>query len=42
MMRGVTAGQSLDAIALTKKVGQIDVLHATWMHMVMRRDELPH
>jgi len=26
MMRGVTAGQSLDGVALTRKVGQIDIL----------------
>jgi hypothetical protein len=39
MMRAVTAGQPLDAEAMTQKVGEIDTLHATWMEMVMRRDE---
>ena len=39
MMSGVTAGQPLDAEAMTQKVGEIDTLHATWMEMVMRRDE---
>lgn len=39
MMRSVTAGQPIDAEAMTQKVGEIDTLHATWMEMVMRRDE---
>jgi hypothetical protein len=39
MMRSVTSGQPLDAEAMTQKVGEIDTLHATWMEMVMRRDE---
>lgn len=39
MMRGITAGQPLDAEAMTQKLGEIDTLHATWMEMVMRRDE---
>ena len=39
MMRGVTAGGPLDAESMTQKVGEIDTLHATWMELVMRRDE---
>ena len=39
MMRAVTAGQPLDVEAMTRVVGEIDTLHATWMEMVMRRDE---
>ena len=39
MMRGITAGRPLDAEAMTQKLGEIDTLHATWMEMVMRRDE---
>jgi hypothetical protein len=39
LMRGVTAGQPLDAEAMTQQLGEIDTLHATWMEMVMRRDE---
>jgi len=38
-MRGVTAGQPIDAEAMTQQLGEIDTLHATWMEMVMRRDE---
>ncbi|MGJ7490195.1 hypothetical protein [Variovorax sp. ZT4R33] len=41
MMRAVTTGQPLDVQAMTQKVGEIDTLHATWMEMVMRRDEEP-
>jgi len=39
MMRSVTGGQPLDADAMTQKLGEIDTLHATWMDMVMQRDE---
>jgi hypothetical protein len=39
MMRGITAGRPLDAEAMTQKLGEIDTLHATWMELVMRRDE---
>jgi len=38
MMRAVTHGVKLDTDAMTQQVGRIDVLHATWMDMVMRRD----
>lgn len=38
MMRSVTSGARLDAEAMTLKVGELDVLHATWMDMAMRRD----
>lgn len=38
MMRSVSSGATLDAEAMTQKVGELDVLHATWMDMVMRRD----
>ncbi|MGJ7541544.1 hypothetical protein [Variovorax sp. LT1R16] len=38
MMRNVTSGAKLDAEAMTQKVGELDVLHATWMDMVMRRE----
>ncbi|MDB5826800.1 MAG: hypothetical protein JWQ73_1020 [Variovorax sp.] len=39
MMRAVTDGQPLNSEAMTQLVGKIDALHATWMEMVMRRDE---
>lgn len=38
MMRSVSSGAKLDAEAMTQKVGEIDVLHATWMDLAMRRD----
>lgn len=41
MMRAVTHGAKLDADAMTQQVGKIDVLHATWMDVVMRRDGKP-
>lgn len=41
MMRSVTSGAALDAEAMTLKLGELDVLHATWMDMVMRRDGTP-
>ncbi|MDM0086375.1 MULTISPECIES: hypothetical protein [unclassified Variovorax] len=40
-MRSVTSGAALDAEAMTLKLGELDVLHATWMDMVMRRDGTP-
>ena len=39
MMRDVTDGAPLDAEAMTQTLGEIDALHATWMEMVVRRDE---
>lgn len=39
MMRSISAGQPIDAEAMTQLVGEIDTLHATWMEMVMRRDQ---
>lgn len=38
MMRRVTGGEPLDATAMTRMVGEIDTLHATWMEMVAARD----
>lgn len=38
MMRSVSSGAKLDAEAMTQKVGELDVLHATWMDLAMRRD----
>ena len=39
MMRLVTDGSPLDGTAMTAKIADIDVLHATWMDMVLDRDE---
>ena len=39
MMREVTHGARLDVQAMTQQVGEIDGLHATWMEMVIVRDD---
>jgi len=41
MMRAVTSGAPLDAKAMKQLVGKVDVLHASWMDMVKRRDGDP-
>lgn len=38
MMRSVTSGAKLDTVAMKQKIGELDVLHAAWMDMVVRRD----
>ena len=40
-MRDVTGGEALDTEAMMLKLGEIDVLHGTWMDMVARRDQAP-
>ena len=37
-MRAVTSGAALDAEAMARQVGKVEVLHTTWMEMVKRRD----
>jgi hypothetical protein len=36
MMDAVMAGEPLDAEAMKKKLGEIDVLHQEWMELVAR------
>jgi hypothetical protein len=36
MMDAVMAGEPLDADAMEKKLGEIDVLHQEWMEIVAR------
>jgi hypothetical protein len=38
LMRAVTSGTALDAEAMARQVGKVEVLHTTWMEMVKRRD----
>ena len=39
MMRDVTRGEALDSESMMLKLGEIDVLHGTWMDMAERRDQ---
>ncbi len=38
-MRNVSDGQPLEPLEMTRQLGEIDTLHATWMEIVLRRDE---
>lgn len=39
MMAEVTAGAPLDIELLSQKLGEVEVLHGTWIEMAARRDE---
>jgi hypothetical protein len=41
MMRAVTSGATFDPEAMKQQIGKVDVLHASWMDMVKRRDDDP-